>query len=126
MGSSDGGLGGEEAPPGLADEIVSALSPSTEYLVWVDSPEGRKAAKRAKAEMGVIGGLFGGNFRVRRILLVLGLRGGRWGGALAMVIFLLRKDRAWARGGGGGNLLRFPCCICPYYDRRALVTRCLG
>ena len=58
--SSDGGPGNDEAPPGLADEIVSALSSSTEYLVWVDSPEGRKAARIAKAELGVIGGLFGG------------------------------------------------------------------
>lgn len=64
MASSDGGPEGEEAPPGLADEIVSALPSSTEYLVWVDSPEGRTAARRAKAELGVIGGLFGGGFKV--------------------------------------------------------------
>lgn len=61
--SSDGGPGNDEAPPGLADEIVSALSSSTEYLVWVDSPEGRKAARIAKSELGVIGGLFGGGFK---------------------------------------------------------------
>lgn len=65
IGSSDGGPGNEEAPPGLADEMVNALPSSVQYLVWVDSPEGRKAAKTAKAEMGVLGGFFGGGFKVR-------------------------------------------------------------
>ncbi len=66
IGSSDGGPDGEEAPAGLADEIVSALPASTEYLVWVDSPESRKAARLAKLEIGVLGSLLGGGFKVRR------------------------------------------------------------
>ena len=64
IGSSDGGPDSEEPPAGLADEIVSALSASTEYLIWVDSPEGRKAEKLAKLEIGVLGSLLGGGFKV--------------------------------------------------------------
>eukprot|EP00903_Cladosiphon_okamuranus_P010610 g10034.t1 len=63
IGSSDGGPDGEEAPAGLADEIVTALPASTEYLIWVDSPEARKAAKLAKLEIGVLGSLLGGGFK---------------------------------------------------------------
>lgn len=62
--SSDGGPDGEEAPPGLANEVVQALSPSTEYLVWIDSPEGRAATKEAKAEVGFISGLLGQGLKV--------------------------------------------------------------
>lgn len=64
VGSSDGGLDGEEAPPGLADEVVEFLPPSAEYLIWVDSPESRKAARIAKAEIGVLGNLLGQGFKV--------------------------------------------------------------
>lgn len=64
IGSSDGGPDSEEPPAGLADEIVSALPASTEYLIWVDSPEGRKAEKAAKLEIGVLGSLLGGGFKV--------------------------------------------------------------
>ncbi|CAN0437808.1 unnamed protein product [Pylaiella littoralis] len=63
IGSSDGGPSGEEAPAGLADEIVAALPDSSEYLIWVDSPEGRKASKLAKLEIGVLGSLLGGGFK---------------------------------------------------------------
>lgn len=64
MGSSDGGPDAEEAPPGLADEIVTALPPETQYLVWVDSPEGREAGRLAKKDIGIIGGLLGEGFKV--------------------------------------------------------------
>lgn len=64
VGSSDGGPDAEEAPPGLADEVVSALPASTDYLIWVDSPEARAAAKVAKLEIGVLGSLLGGGFKV--------------------------------------------------------------
>ncbi|CAN0065177.1 unnamed protein product [Ectocarpus sp. 4 AP-2014] len=63
IGSSDGGPDAEEAPPGLADEVVSALPASTDYLIWVDSPEARAAAKVAKLEIGVLGSLLGGGFK---------------------------------------------------------------
>lgn len=62
--SSDGGPDAEEGPPGLADEIVTALPPETQYLVWVDSPEGREAGSRAKKDIGIIGGLLGEGFKV--------------------------------------------------------------
>lgn len=64
VGSSDGGVDGEEAPPGLADEVVEFLPRSAEYLIWVDSPESRKAARIAKAEVGVLGNLLGQGFKV--------------------------------------------------------------
>lgn len=73
IGSSDGGPGAEEAPAGLADEIVAALPGSSEYLIWVDSPEGRAAAKLAKLEIGVLGNL---GFKVR---WGVGVEGGREG-----------------------------------------------
>lgn len=61
--SSDGGIDGEEAPSGLADEIVEFLPRSAEYLIWVDSPESRAAARAAKAEIGVFGNLLGQGFK---------------------------------------------------------------
>lgn len=63
--SSDGGPGAEEAPPGLADEVVEFLPRSAEYLILVDSPEGRAATRAAKAEIGVLGSLLGQGFKVR-------------------------------------------------------------
>ncbi|CAM9446561.1 unnamed protein product [Ascophyllum nodosum] len=63
VGSSDGGPDAEEAPPGLADEIVTALPSETQYLVWVDSPEAREAGRLAKKDMGFLDGLLGGGFK---------------------------------------------------------------
>ena len=80
VGSSDGGPDAEEAPPGLADEIVTALPSETQYLVWVDSPEAREAGRLAKKDMGFLDGLLGGGFKVG--VLRLRLRLMLWSGVV--------------------------------------------
>lgn len=62
--TSDGGPDGEEAPPRFAEEIVDAISPTIEYLIWVDTPEGRAATEEAKMEVGLFGRLTGQGFKV--------------------------------------------------------------